>query len=323
MVRITDVARRAGVSPSTVSYALSGKRPISDETRRRVEAAVRELGYRPQPGAPAHGTPKVLGVAAPLRAGVHVPAMMRLTQSVVTAARGYDHDVLLLTHEEGLTRVRESALVDALLVMDIGLHDPRLPLLRSLNRPSVLLGLPADPHGLTCVDLDYRAAGEACVHHLARLGHRTVALVSSPPEVHLRGTASAHRLVEGFTAAADRHGLASSVHPAGSAPATAHHLADRLLRDHPALTALVVHNAPLLEPLITAFQQLGLRIPEDLSITAVCPDDPATTTSVTLPATELGTRAVELLMEKLHGTPVPETTLLAPRLTERASTRHA
>ncbi|MFE9772866.1 LacI family DNA-binding transcriptional regulator [Streptomyces sp. NPDC005931] len=46
---ITDVARRAGVSPSTVSYALSGKRPISDETRRRVRAAALERGYRPPP----------------------------------------------------------------------------------------------------------------------------------------------------------------------------------------------------------------------------------------------------------------------------------
>ncbi|CAM5680651.1 LacI family DNA-binding transcriptional regulator [Streptomyces coeruleorubidus] len=320
MVRITDVARRAGVSPSTVSYALSGKRPISAETRRRVEAAARELGYRPPSGAPAHGRSKVLAVAAPLRTGVHVPAMMRVMQSVVTAAREYGHDVLLLTHEEGLARVGEPAPADALVVMDVGLHDPRLPLLRALNRPSVLLGLPADPQGLTCVDLDHRAAGEACVDHLARLGHRTVALVGSPPEVYLRRTASAHRLVEGFTAAAVHHGLASSVHPAVPAPAEARGIADRLLREHPALTAVVVHNAPLLEPLITAFQRLGLRIPEDLSITAVCPDDPATITSVPLPAAELGTRAVEVLMETLHGTPVPEVTLLPPRLTERGST---
>jgi DNA-binding LacI/PurR family transcriptional regulator len=53
---------------------------------------------------------------------------------------------------------------------------------------------------------------------------------------------------------------------------------------------------------------------------AVCPDDPATITSVPLPAAELGTRAVELLMEKLHGAAVREATLLPPRLTERAST---
>ena len=47
MVKITDVARHAGVSPSTVSYALSGKRPISEETRQRVERSIEELGYRP------------------------------------------------------------------------------------------------------------------------------------------------------------------------------------------------------------------------------------------------------------------------------------
>ncbi|GGW77260.1 LacI family DNA-binding transcriptional regulator [Streptomyces lomondensis] len=320
MVRITDVARRAGVSPSTVSYALSGKRPISAETRRRVEAAARELGYRPQSGARAHGGVKILAVAAPLHGGVHGPAMMRLTQSVVTAARGYDHDVLLLTHEEGLTRVEGSALVDALLVTDIGLHDPRLPLVRSLDHPVVLLGLPADPRGLTCVDLDYRAAGEVCVHHLARLGHRTVALAGSPPAVYLRETASARRLVEGFTAAAHQHGLASSVHPAEPSPAAARTLADRLLRARPAPTAVVVQNDPLVEPLVTAFRQLGMRIPEDLSIMAVGADAPTAITSVTVPSAELGTRTVDLLMRKRTGTPVPDTTLLPPHLTERAST---
>lgn len=58
MVKITDVARRAGVSPSTVSYALSGKRPISDATRRRVEAAARDLGYRPHAAARAVAAPR-------------------------------------------------------------------------------------------------------------------------------------------------------------------------------------------------------------------------------------------------------------------------
>ncbi len=323
MVRITDVARRAGVSPSTVSYALSGKRPISPETRRRVEAAARELGYRPRTAAPSHGGSKVLAVAAPLRGGVDVPATMRLTQSVVTAARAYDHDVLLLTHEEGLTRLRGSAPADALLVLDIALHDPRLPLLRSLDHPLVLLGLPAEPRDLTCVDLDYRAAGEACVRHLAGLGHRSVALAGSPPEVYLRETASARRLVEGVTAAAHRHGLASSVHPTEPSPPAARALADRLLRAHPAPTAVIVQNDPLLDPLLTAFRQLGLRIPEDLSIMAVGTDTPATITAIPVPTAELGTRAVHLLMRKGSGAPVPGTTLLPPRLAERGSTSQA
>lgn len=65
MVKITDVARRAGASPSTVSYALSGKRPISDETRRRVEEAAHDLGHRPRPGRRKAACPGPGGPAPP------------------------------------------------------------------------------------------------------------------------------------------------------------------------------------------------------------------------------------------------------------------
>ncbi|MFE4625991.1 LacI family DNA-binding transcriptional regulator [Streptomyces mirabilis] len=330
MVKITDVARHAGVSPSTVSYALSGKRPISEGTRRRIEASISELGYRPHAGARALASSRsnVLALVVPLRAGIHVPVVMQFAVSVVTAARQHDHDVLLLTQEEGeegLRRVADTALVDALIVMDVQLHDPRLPLLRALDRPSVLIGFPAGRAGLTCIDLDFKAAGELCVERLAGLGHRVVALVGSPPEVYVRGTAFAQRVVEGFTAAADRGGLASSVHPCEASPAAARRVAEQLLREQPALTGVVVHNEPVLEPLIDAFEQLGLRVPVDLSVTAICPDELAENvrvpvTSVAIPSTEVGARAVELLMKKLGGTDVPEATLLAPRLTERAST---
>lgn len=331
MVKITDVARHAGVSPSTVSYALSGKRPISEETRRRVEEAIRELGYRPHAGARALASSRsnVLALVIPLRAGIHIPVVMQFAVSVVTAARRYDHDVLLLTQEEGeegLRRVADTALVDALILMDVQLHDPRLPLLRSLERPSVMIGFPASSEGLTCIDLDFKAAGERCVEHLAGLGHRVVALVGSPPEVYVRQTAFAQRVVQGFTAAADRNGLSSAVHPCEAAPGSARAVAERLLREQPALTGVVVHNEPLLEPLIDAFEQLGLRVPGDLSVTAICPDELAESvrvpvTSVALPSAELGTGAVELLMRKLGGgSSVPAATLLPPRLTRRAST---
>jgi DNA-binding LacI/PurR family transcriptional regulator len=330
LVKITDVARHAGVSPSTVSYALSGKRSISDETRRRVQASIRELCYRPHAGARALASSRsnVLALVVPLRSGMHVPLVMQFAVSVVTAARRYDHDVLLLTQEEGeegLRRVADTALVDALIVMDVQMRDARLPLLRALDRPSVLIGFPAEPDGLTCIDLDFRAAGAACVEHLALLGHRTVALVGSPPEVYVRGTGFAHRVAEGFTAAADRHRLTSAVHPCAAGGAAARTVAERLLREHPALTGVVVHNEPLLDPLVEAFGQLGLRVPGDLSLTAICPDEVAArarvpVTSVAVPTAEVGAGAVDLLMRKLAGTPVPPATLLPPRLTPRAST---
>lgn len=330
MVKITDVARHAGVSPSTVSYALSGKRPISEETRRRIETSIRELGYRPHAGARALASSRsnVLALVVPLRTGMHVPVVMQFAVSVVTTARKYDHDVLLLTQEEGedgLRRVADTALVDALIVMDVQLRDPRVPLLRSLERPSVMIGFPGDAEGVTCIDLDFKAAGELCVERLAGLGHRVVALVGSPPEVYVRGTAFAQRVVQGFTAAAARNGMSSSVHPCEAGPAAARRVAEQLLREKPALTGVVVHNEAILKPLTEAFVELGLRIPEDLSVTAICPDDLAASlrvpvSSVALPSAEVGERAVELLMQKLDGKAVPDATLLTPKLTERAST---
>ncbi|MGW7518121.1 LacI family DNA-binding transcriptional regulator [Streptomyces sp. NPDC054796] len=330
MVRITDVARCAGVSPSTVSYVLSGKRSISAETRRRVEASIRELGYRPHAGARALASSRsnVLALVMPLHSGIHVPVQMRFAVSVVTTARAHDHDVLLLTQEEGeegLRRVTDSALADGLVVMDVQMRDARIPFLRALDRPSVLIGFPAEAEGLTCVDLDFTATGEVCAERLALLGHRSVALIGSPPEVYARGTGFAQRTAAGFTAAARRYGLASTVLPCAPSADAAGALVERLLRERPGLSGVVVHNEPALEPLMEAFQRAGMRIPEDLSVVAVCPDDLAEraaipVTSVGVPAAEVGERAVELLMAKQQGQRVPDATLLPPRLTERAST---
>lgn len=101
LVKISDVARHADVSPSTVSYVLSGKRSISDPTRRRVLRSIRTLGYHPHAGARALAShhSNVIALVVPLRSGIYVPVLMQFAISVVTTARGYDHDVLLLTQD--------------------------------------------------------------------------------------------------------------------------------------------------------------------------------------------------------------------------------
>jgi DNA-binding LacI/PurR family transcriptional regulator len=329
VVKITDVARHAGVSPSTVSYVLSGKRTISLGTRERVLASIAELGYRPHAGARALASSRsnVLALMIPLRSGIHVPVVMQIAVAAVTAARRFDHDVLLLTQEEGvdgLRRVADSALVDALIVMDVQMRDPRLPLLRDLGRPSVLIGFPAEAADLTCIDLDFRAAGEACAERLAALGHRSIALIGSPPEVYARETGFAQRVEAGFRAAVRRNDMKAEVVACEASADAARALAARLLAERPDLTGVVVHNEPIMDPLVRAFRSAGRRVPGDLSVVAICPDDLAEhfeppLSSVAVPADEVGRRAVELLMAKLAGEDVPAATLLPPRLTPRAS----
>ncbi|MFE9772865.1 hypothetical protein ACFYOV_14505 [Streptomyces sp. NPDC005931] len=82
--------------------------------------------------------------------------MTRFAVSVVTAARAHGHDVLLLTQPEdgeGIARVAGAGSTDALVVTDVQLHDPRLPLLRRLPVPCVLIRVPAEPEGPEAGDL--------------------------------------------------------------------------------------------------------------------------------------------------------------------------
>jgi LacI family transcriptional regulator, galactose operon repressor len=330
VVTIADVARHAGVAASTVSYVLSGKRSISSDTRARVQQSVRALGYRPNASARALASQRsnVLALVIPLRTGMHVPVMMQFATSVVTTARRFDHDVLLLTADEGtdgLERVAQSSLVDALVVMDVELHDERVPLLRQLPMPSMLIGFPADTDGLTCIDLDFFAAGALCVDHLADLGHHRIALLGTPSAVYERQTGFAHRTLTGFTDAAHRRGVIGVETPCEHTFDAVLGTVEQLLRDHPGITALVVQNEPIIGPLLDVLRRLGRRVPEDMSLLAICADNVAEEqtpqlSSVAIPADEIGQQAVESLITKLAGNDVPAMTLLPPQLTARAST---
>jgi len=333
VVSIADVARAADVSTSTVSYVLSGKRPISKETADRVHRAIRELQYRPHAGARALASSRtsVIGLVIPLRPGQNVPVVMEFVAAVVARARTFDHDVLLLTQDEGvdgLHRVAASALTDALIVMDVQAEDPRLSALRSLDLPAVLIGVPDRPSGLSAIDLDFAEAGAMAIDHLGELGHRVVGFVGQPPEVFERGTSYVPRLLSGVRAAADRVGVSLALEPCPSTFDGLRRCVERLLEQQPGTTALLVHNESVLPFLATVLREHGRRIPKDLATVAICPDDMATThavsfTNIAIPAHELGTAAVDMVMRRLDGDAPAETRLLAPVLTERESTAPA
>src|SRR2546423_11924617 len=170
MVTIAEVARQAGVSPSTVSYVLSRKRSISEDTRRRVEAAIEKLGYHPHAGARALASNRsnILALMVPLRSDMYVPVIMEIAMAVTTEAREFGQDVLLLTKDEGtggVRRIAGSGLADAMIVMDVELDDDRIPGLRETDTPAGPIGPPAAPEGLTRVDPGFYATPAARVDH--------------------------------------------------------------------------------------------------------------------------------------------------------------
>jgi len=331
MATIDDVARDAGVSASTVSYVLSGKRTISAETQAKVARSVRKLGYRPNASARALASKKsgAIGLVAPFRADNNVPVLMQFVAAIATAARVHDHDVLLVTQEEGeegLRRVSHTSLVDAVLVMDVEADDSRLPMLRTLGLPSVLIGLPDEPRGLSCVDLDRRQAAVLAVEHLAQLGHRSIAMVGAPQAVYDRGSAYALRFTDGFESAAAKRGLAANWVPVEQSFEATRYAVEFLLDADPAPTALIVQNEAVLAAVLAVLERRQIRVPEDISVVAIGPTDLAVNqrvplTGIDVQAERIGASAVEMLMKQLKGDAVSEIRLLSPELIQRESSR--
>nr|WP_269204199.1 LacI family DNA-binding transcriptional regulator [Motilibacter rhizosphaerae] len=323
------MAKDAGVSVSTVSYVLSGKRPISATTRERVERSISSLGYHPQASARALASNRssALALVVPLRRDVIVPVIMQFASGVVVTARTHDHDVLLMTQDEGaggLQRVSGSGLVDALIVMDVEAQDPRVEVLRGLRQPAVLIGLPDDPRGLGCVDLDFAAAGRVLARHLAEHGHRALALLGPSPAVYDRGTSFATRFLRGYQQAAEEEGVRAVAHACEPSFAGVAAWLDRVESELPGLSALVVHNEAALAPLLSVLSARGRRVPEDLSVVALCPADvavsfPVPLSAVEIPAATIGELAVEMVLDQLEGRAQPSVRLLPPEFHERAS----
>ncbi|WP_419155984.1 LacI family DNA-binding transcriptional regulator [Streptomyces canus] len=152
MVTIADVARRAGVSTSTVSDVLNGRTSASDATRRRVQRSVAELGYHPIAGAKALAGRRshIIALAMPLRTDMYLPVMMEAAVCVTTTARRHAYDVVLITSDEGpegVRRVAASGLADGVILMDAELDDPRIQVLREQGTSSATA--PGSTNGTT------------------------------------------------------------------------------------------------------------------------------------------------------------------------------
>ena len=322
MAKIHEVAKAAGVSISTVSYALSGKRTISAETRQRIERAVRELDYRPNAGARmlAGRRTNIFALTEPFRADTYAPAHMAFVLATSIAARRYDYDVLLLTEEEasaGMRRVATSGLCDAILVLDVAPDDERVDLARQLDIASVFVGVPNDDDGLICVDLDFEAAAGLAVDRVADVGHRSIGLVGHPPSAYLRSNFPP-RVRAGFERRARERGLDPAVELPEAGTGRSVRAAVGALLDR-GVTALVLHcDDGAHQAVLDELAARDLVIPTDVAVISVGSTFDTTTMHPPLDVVPLVPqascdRAVDLAMQLLSETaPAPGVYLIAP-----------
>lgn len=188
---IADVARRAGVSRSSVSFALNDRPGLAKETKARILAAAEELGWTPSRPARALSLGKAgaIGLVVTREPGLigadpFFPAFIAGVESVL-AGRG-DGLVLHVTPADKERSVYERLAadrrVDGVLLTDVRQDDPRPALLAALGLPAVAVGRRGWADGLCAVELDDQPAFVTAIRRLAELGHRRIAHVEGPQE---------------------------------------------------------------------------------------------------------------------------------------------
>ncbi|MEZ0110647.1 DNA-binding LacI/PurR family transcriptional regulator [Catenulispora sp. EB89] len=331
-MNIGEIARRSGVARSTVSYALSGKRPVSEETRRRIQAVIDELDYRPSATARAlkEGRTRTVGLVIP-PAGARLTSMqLGFVASVVEAAALVDLDVLLSPsggdHDGSFERLVGGRRVDGVILMEIRLDDPRVGRLAQTEMPFVTIGRTAEPDGTWWVDEDYATLVGECVDHLVDLGHRHLALVNRPARMVAAGYGPGRRAQEGFAAAVERREVNGSEFCCEDDVAGGERCVAEILATRPATTAIVTVNEAALPGVQRGLERAGHEIPRTFSIAGVAADQWAEEfhpplTAADVPSMEMGAVAMDLLTERIADPDAPARhRLFVPPISLRAST---
>jgi DNA-binding LacI/PurR family transcriptional regulator len=347
-----DVARIAGVSQSTVSYVMTGKRSISEKTRQKVLAAMAELTYEPHSGARslAGRRTQVIGLVVPFDTDGKAAALLPFIETIAHCARERDHEVLLVTADQGsagLRRLAGRALCDAIVLMDILDRDDRVPVAAELPVPVVLVGVPADPAGLHCVDLDFEQAARLAVDELADTHHDEIVVVGWGKAVRSRGANYAVRFLRAAQERAAHHGIPLTVlEPVERGREAARQAADRILthdftsrpgmppptRPTPAgrpdgggRVGVVVAQGTVVGPLVHALRLRGVVPGRDLSVIGVSPDQEGAEgsyTNVSEEPRDVSRRAMDTLfrlLDPVAGREPAAIELVAPRLTRRGT----
>ena len=332
MPTIRDVAKQAGVSVSTVSYTLSGSRPISAETQMRIRVAMEELGF--QPHALARGLAqrrsRILALLYPPVSGALGATELSFVTSASHAARTHGYSLLLSTFERddlvSLRDLTQQGLVDGIIVMEIRLVDARVELLRQANFPFSIIGRLATNDGLNFVDIDFEQTVGEPIGHLVSLGHERIAYCNFSSEVVETGFGPAVRSREAFGAATGRHGVSGYNAPCESSPRAGYEWMRAALTADPRLTAVLTQNEQAVPGILQALRDAERRVAEDFSLILTSGSGVAemfapALTGMELPSADLGRLGAEILISQLDGQkPESIQKLLPSRLVVRQST---
>jgi LacI family transcriptional regulator len=333
-VTMEDIARQSGVSLATVSLVLRDKPGINDETRRRVLAVAKGLGYQRRPASEAGGAARQIGVVIKAAAGELPqanPFYGPVLGGIEAACRRQQINMLFGTlpvDEDNrpldLPRMLSEDKLDGVLLLGAMVEGDVAELLERRATPTTLVDAYARGGSYDAVVTDNFSGAYQAVRHLIAQGHRHIALVGSLPGGYPSIEERRRGYVQALAESAVLERYFADTHVYGSETGA---MVRELLRQYPQVTALFCINDNIAILAMKAAQQAGRRIPADLSIIGFDNIEiaehltPALTT-MHIDKISMGRMAVQLLLNRVeHPEASPITMLIRPALVVRQSVR--
>lgn len=333
-VTTRDIAERTGLSKMTVSRVLNNHPYVSEETRRKVMAAVRDLGFTPNTLAKRFftGKTRLLGVVIPLEYMFSSFYFKELFQGVIACAEEHGYDMLLndstskrMPPLEKCRSLVKGKLVEGLLLAAPMTYDDYPLVLTKDAVPLVVTGETACGEKVNRVGIPNRECAKDAVQRLVKLGHRKIAVLT----FDAKHQESQERLA-GYREGMQASGLtvpADWVIPAHYSRREAFDAIRGLMKKHADVTAIFALNEDMAVGAADALRELRLKIPEDVSIVSF--DDCAEIENYDPPISairqfpyKVGYSACKMLIGVLEGdakTRKPQTLMIETEFMERSS----
>lgn len=328
---IADIARRAGVSTGAVSYALNGQPGVSAATRQRIVDIADAIGWRPNISARAISVSRSHTVALILTRSAKTlgvePFFMQFIAGLEAELSTHGTALLLQLvedHQASNDALRQwwaERRIDGVIVTDLWRSDARLPVLEELGIPAVLVGLPRADSTAPSVWSDDDAAVTAVVDYLVTLGHRRIARIAGLPALeHTTNRIAAFRAAMAARGLSPSDVLVTDYSWEEGARATRTLLA----RPDPP-TAITLDNDIMAIAALSVARELGVAVPEQLSIVAgddsqLCMLIHPSLTALSRDIGAFGEHAARTLLAEIDGEPPRSFQDATPHLVPRGST---